>query len=231
MRRIHIGMLLVVATTLPALAGCGSSDGGGGDAETEADAASDADSGADADADADGDADADADAHGDGDADADAEVDADAGPRLCGGIAGLVCADTEWCDYMPSDCGGADTMGLCLPRPEGCSDLYQPVCACDHSVYGNPCDAQAAGLDMDYLDGCTPPAGMFSCGPFFCDLDTTYCHRLVSDVGGIDDSFSCVALPGACGAHPSCACLAGESCGTMCTGEGATGLTVTCPGG
>ena len=226
MARSIITVLLLLAAALLAAAGCGSESAradGGADTDTD----SDADTDADTDTDTDTDTDADTDSDTDTDTDSDTDTDAD----ICGGIAGFVCAETDWCDFAPSDCGGDDQTGTCEPRPEGCAEIYQPVCACDGTVYANPCEAQAAGYDVNQLDGCTPPDGMFSCGASFCDLATTYCQRTVSDVVGWDDDFVCVTLPGACPDPPSCACLTAVPCGSMCSGTGPAGLTVTCPGG
>jgi hypothetical protein len=114
----------------------------------------------------------------------------------------------------------------------GCPEIYMPVCGCDGMVYGNDCEAQAAGVDVDLTGSCTPPQGnLFPCGAGFCNLDTEYCQVQVSDVGGIDDGFTCMALPNGCGNAPDCACLSGEPCDFNCDGDAANGLTLTCPGG
>jgi hypothetical protein len=152
-------------------------------------------------------------------------------PTVCGGIAGEPCAATEYCDFEPSTCGGGDEQGLCLPRPDGCPDLYQPVCGCDGNVHGNYCDAYAAGVDLDSLGGCTPPdPSLFACGPYFCQLSTQYCQVIVSDIAGEDNSFECVEQP-ACPTQLDCGCLAQEMCGDICEGDPTSGLTLTCPGG
>lgn len=150
--------------------------------------------------------------------------------KMCGGIAGIQCAADEFCDFLDDQCGGADGAGECKPRPQGCPDIYMPVCACDGEVKGNGCDANAQGQDVNVLGGCTAPAGMMPCGPGFCELATSYCQRTTSDVAGYPDSFSCIPLPAGCGDVPSCACLANENCGNMCS-EADGGLTLTCPGG
>ena len=152
-------------------------------------------------------------------------------PTVCGGLAEDQCAATEFCDYQPSTCGGDDSTGLCELRPDGCTDEVQPVCGCDGNVHSNPCEAEAAGVDINTLGGCTPPdPSLFPCGPFFCDLATQYCQVTGSDIGGEDDSFACMDQPG-CPTQLDCACLSTEPCGDQCAGDPATGFTLTCMGG
>lgn len=75
--------------------------------------------------------------------------------ETCGGIAGLTCDAGQWCDY-PEDtmCGAFDMLGECKPRPEGCPDVYMPVCGCDGSTHGNECEAHAAGVDVLHEGTC-----------------------------------------------------------------------------
>ncbi len=153
------------------------------------------------------------------------------GGTVCGGLAGIPCGADEYCDYQDDRCGADDGTGVCTPKPQGCPDIYMPVCTCAGMVAGNDCDAASSGQDISVLGGCTAPDGMFPCGAGFCDKATSYCQRTTSDVAGYPDSFSCMELPAACsGGAPTCACLSGQSCADMCT-EADGGLTLTCPGG
>ena len=77
------------------------------------------------------------------------------GPRkpengvACGGIAGLSCSDGSYCEYpVEARCGAADQQGVCRPRPQMCTQQYQPVCGCDDRTYGNACEAAAAGVSV-----------------------------------------------------------------------------------
>lgn len=74
---------------------------------------------------------------------------------MCGGVAGVQCADGQWCDY-PDDsaCGYGDGSGICRPRPEACTMQYDPVCGCDAITYGNACQASAAGVDVTMKGEC-----------------------------------------------------------------------------
>jgi hypothetical protein len=132
----------------------------------------------------------------------------------CGGLVAAVCASAdERCDFPTDNCGHVDQSGVCVPRPEGCDDVYSPRCACDGTVYENDCAAYAAGVDISNDGGCAAPEGMTPCGPRFCAANVEYCHRETSDVGGIPSGYSCLAVPPACdGTGPTCACLAAEPC-------------------
>jgi hypothetical protein len=45
---------------------------------------------------------------------------------------------------------------VCLPRPEACILIYDPVCGCDGQTHGNACQAHAAGTDVAYDGECAP---------------------------------------------------------------------------
>lgn len=156
----------------------------------------------------------------------------DAAGSICGGFAGATCGPTEYCDYGTNGCGATDETGVCTPRPTGCPDtlVFVPTCACDGVVYGSECDAYAAGADLNANGGCPVATGSFACGYTQCGLADAYCQRQLSDVVGEPDGYACRPLP-SCPGGATCACLAGEPCGAACSGAGATGLTLSCPGG
>lgn len=149
----------------------------------------------------------------------------------CGGFAGTACPADEWCDFGRDDCGASDGTGICKPRPLVCGEIADPVCGCDGRIHGNPCDAQALGIDVSAIGGCTADPGFFFCGPRQCAIESQFCQRVGSDIGGEPDGFSCNALPAGCGTTPSCACLEGVACTNACEGDAATGLTAVCFGG
>ncbi|MGZ3420923.1 MAG: hypothetical protein ACXVEE_23805 [Polyangiales bacterium] len=74
--------------------------------------------------------------------------------KSCGGFGGDSCSSSEWCQYTGGGCGFADGGGTCKPRPEGCTDIYAPVCGCDYKTYGNECDAHMNGVDVQYTGVC-----------------------------------------------------------------------------
>ena len=155
---------------------------------------------------------------------------ASTGSGPCGGA---VCGPTEYCDYGRNQCGANGEIGGCKPRPDGCPKSYIATCGCDGAVYGGSCDAASKGSDVSDLGGCVAPAGSFACGSIFCAKGQQYCQKTGSDIGGEPDSYICVSMPNACfqGAPPTCTCLAGEPCGSLCEATADGDLIITCLGG
>lgn len=76
--------------------------------------------------------------------------------QMCGGIAGIACAQGLYCSFPQSaQCGAADQSGTCQPRPQACTRDYRPVCGCDDHTYGNACTAAAAGVSVVHDGACT----------------------------------------------------------------------------
>jgi hypothetical protein len=73
----------------------------------------------------------------------------------CGGESGGVCGQNQYCDYPAGQmCDWADGTGTCKDRPQGCTDIYDPVCGCDNMTYGNECAANQAGQGVAYKGEC-----------------------------------------------------------------------------
>lgn len=66
---------------------------------------------------------------------------------FCGGMAGEVCLESEYCDFVSTRCGVEDAGGTCRPRPDACLDTIARVIGSDGVIYDNACHAHAAGVD------------------------------------------------------------------------------------
>ena len=73
--------------------------------------------------------------------------------QMCGGLQGLSCAEGQYCDYGTGQCGIADGAGVCKPRPEVCTEQFDPVCGDGHT-YANACHAAMAGVTIDHYGEC-----------------------------------------------------------------------------
>ncbi|HNN96693.1 MAG TPA: Kazal-type serine protease inhibitor family protein [Pseudomonadota bacterium] len=73
----------------------------------------------------------------------------------CGGRGMPTCNAPLFCKWEPSAfCGRADASGICSVKPDVCIKVYKPVCGCDRKTYGNSCEANAAGVSVDYEGVC-----------------------------------------------------------------------------
>jgi len=163
----------------------------------------------------------------------DLKGDAGAGGRL--GVVGDPCTQTScdraqyYCEFTSKVCAGT---GYCAAAPLDCTGFGRPVCGCDGLVHVNECFTNGQGRsDVSDVGGCTPPAGTFACGRFFCAHGTEYCSRLLSPSSPEPGMFQCLSLPGQCGATPTCACVPGNF-GFTCTCAASSDgdLTSNCTG-
>lgn len=73
-----------------------------------------------------------------------------------GECAQEMCWSNDMCpsyQYCLLDACDAES-GSCADRPVDCPDVWDPVCGCDASTYGNRCEAAQAGVNIDHAGEC-----------------------------------------------------------------------------
>jgi hypothetical protein len=128
----------------------------------------------------------------------------------CGGLLGLGCPDDQFCSFAPEAfCGAADQTGVCSPRPELCTQQFDPVCGCDGVTYGNACSAANAGVSVASVGECEPTGSV--CGGLLgagCE-DGEFCNFPLDAIcGAADQTGTCNPIPDFCTleSNPVCGC-------------------------
>lgn len=133
------------------------------------------------------------------------DSDASAG-ATCGGIAGLTCAKSQFCNYEViaggDGCGQvADGAGVCEALPGACPELYAPVCGCDLRSYSSPCDAHSHGISVLHEGLCTAEECDQGGGrPVYSDgASTPSCNgdEVSFNIPGKEAAICCVPAPAA----------------------------------
>jgi hypothetical protein len=72
----------------------------------------------------------------------------------CAGPERIVCDKGLACEFLAGKCGTADLEGECVPAPELCAELRDPVCDCSGKTYDNLCKLLKAGGWLDHRGEC-----------------------------------------------------------------------------
>ncbi len=111
-----------------------------------------------------------------------------------------VCPADYFCDKTSGDCAG---QGECVPMPEICMSIWEPICGCDEKTYPNECSAESMGISIDYTGEC-------STGGILCQDNSqcpsfTYCQK---DLGQCTNPGECKDRPEFCIEinNPVCGC-------------------------
>ena len=141
-------------------------------------------------------------------------------PTGCESNADCISADGDASQYCAKESGNCDGKGKCTDKPQGCPDVWDPICGCDATTYGNSCEAAAAGMNIKHDGECEVIA--------LCKTDAQcaageYCQKKDGNCDGLGQ---CVVKPEVCtkDLFPVCGCN-GETFGNACLAS-AAGVSV-----
>ena len=129
------------------------------------------------------------------------------------------CPSGMFCKLPVGACDASTSGGACTPIPNGCPDVWDPVCGCDGMTYSNECDADAAGVSLAHYGPCEEICGGIAGIP--CD-DGEFCKLPIGTCDISDQQGVCRPIPGACPEiwDPVCGCD-GVTYGNECEADAA----------
>jgi len=80
--------------------------------------------------------------------------------KMCGGFAGIRCADKLYCWFaLDAKCGAGDMSGTCKAIPDMCTMEFAPVCGCDGKTYSSACVAGRSSVSVAKTGACPGDSG------------------------------------------------------------------------
>lgn len=112
------------------------------------------------------------------------------------------CKGKQYCAKAAGDCKGK---GECKARPDVCTEIYKPVCGCNHKTYSNECVAAAAGVNVASEGACKYGETVKTCKTNKQCPAGDYCAK---DTGKCDEEGVCAQRPQICPlvVAPVCGC-------------------------
>ncbi len=136
-------------------------------------------------------------------------------PKTCGGVVGVECPKSQFCELPERECDQPEILGVCVDfaDPATCPRSWEPICGCNGQTYANDCFRRAAGVSVKHKGECRGAECKSNQG---CRKDESCQFRAPSCGAGVTGSCT-ERPPGPCPDvwAPECGCD-GETYGNSC---------------